>query len=200
MEKANAPSCERNKGPILEVLKNIVNQIGKEQVSVFEIGSGTGQHACYFTSQLEQLVWTTADLEENHAGIKAWIAENPERIKGPLVFSAGDNEIPKSKFDIVFSANTLHIMGWKSCKTLFKQLGKSLETKSVVLFYGPFNYRGEFTSDSNRDFDKWLKNRDPKMGIRAFEDVTNNMAKNGFFLNEDIEMPANNRILVFERS
>jgi cyclopropane fatty-acyl-phospholipid synthase-like methyltransferase len=200
MEKPNAPSCERNKEPILEVLKKVISQFSKEEIEVFEVGSGTGQHACYFTSQLENLLWTTADMEENHPGIKAWISENPERIKGPLAFKAGENEIPKNRFDMVFSANTLHIMSWKSCKTLFKQLGKSLDTNSLVLFYGPFNYRGEFTSESNKDFNQWLKNRDPNMGIRAFEDVTNNMAKNGFFLKEDVEMPANNRILIFERS
>jgi len=200
MEKPNAPSCERNKAPILTILEKYCQHRDINPFKIFEIGSGTGQHACFFSEKLPFVEWTTSDMEENHAGIKAWIAESHQKILGPVKFEAGKDSVEFDSYDMVFSANTLHIMGWKSCKTLFKKLGKSMKTDSLVLFYGPFNYRGEFTSESNRTFDGWLKDRSPAMGIRAFEDVTNNMAKNGFFLKEDIEMPANNRILVFEKS
>ena len=90
-------------------------------------------------------------------------------------------------------------MSWKEDKTLFKLLGKRLREGSLVFFYGPFNYDGKFTSPSNEEFEKWLKERNPKSGIRAFEDVESSMQKFGFKLLKDHEMPANNRLLVFER-
>lgn len=199
MEKPNAPSCERNKEPILEVFRKYID-MNKEPYRIFEVGSGTGQHACFFSEQLDNVEWTTSDLAENHAGIRSWISESKKNIHGPVEFEAGKGQIDLSKYQAVFSANTLHIMGWKSCKTLFKVLGKTMKTDALVFFYGPFNYLGKYTSPSNEEFDKWLKEKGSHMGIRSFEDVTNNMAKNGFFLKEDIEMPANNRVLVFEKS
>jgi hypothetical protein len=90
-------------------------------------------------------------------------------------------------------------MSWKKCKTLMKILGNRLREGSNVLIYGPFNYDGKFTSDSNAEFDKVLKERHPESGIRGFEDVNNNMNKNGFALYKDYEMPANNRMLVYTR-
>ena len=89
-------------------------------------------------------------------------------------------------------------MSWKQDKTLVKILGSSLPAISIVAFYGPFNKSGKFTSPSNEEFDSFLKSRDSSMGIRTIEDIANNMAKHGLFFKEDIEMPANNRILVFE--
>ena len=192
MERPSWPSCERNKGPILEELKRVFNK----RTSCLEIGTGTGQHAHYFIDSFPSLTWTCSDVESYHTGIKQWIDEK-ERIFGPVPFEVGKDAFPKGKFDCIYSANTLHIMPWKTVKTFIKILGKNCVANTIVVFYGPFNYRGEFTCESNKNFDRMLKEKNPSQGIRNFEDVVNNMAKNGFFLSEDVEMPANNRLLVF---
>ncbi len=198
MKKPFSPSCERNREAILAVLKQY--DIGEG--SLLEIGSGTGQHAVYLASHFPNLEWICSDVEENHAGIKAWLKEaRLANVYGPETLKIGRDDFPSKKpIQYVFSANTLHIMPWKEDKTLFKLLGKRLREGALVFFYGPFNYNGEFTSESNKEFDAWLKDKySQASGIRNFEDVSAAMQKNGFKLLRDHEMPANNRLLVFER-
>jgi cyclopropane fatty-acyl-phospholipid synthase-like methyltransferase len=187
----------RNRDPILNVLKQV---IAPQVKRVLEIGSGTGHHAVYFASQFPQLQWTTSDLAENHLQIRETTGEaRLQNISGPLEFEAGKNEIPLSEYDLVFSANTLHIMAESKVKILVRLLGRGLKPQAQVLFYGPFNYQGRFTSDSNAEFDRWLKSVDPVRGIRAFEDLCEWMMEAGFRLVHDYAMPANNRILHFAK-
>ena len=198
MKKPFAPACERNQQPILEVLK----QYNLTEGRLLEVGSGTGQHAVYMAKNFPNLHWVCSDLEENHDGIKSWLKEAKlSNIHGPERFKIGKDDFPgKKPFQYVFTANTLHIMSWKEDKSLFKLLGKRLREGALVFFYGPFNYKGQFTSESNRDFDAWLKEKySSASGIRNFEDILGAMTKFGFKLLSDHEMPANNRMLVFER-
>lgn len=196
IEKPTSPSVERNREPILSVLQEYGNLEGR----LLEIGSGTGEHAIFFGEKFPKLHWVTSDIPENHGGIKTWLQEvKLPNVHGPEKLVIGVDDFPKGSFDYVFTANTLHIMSWKEDKSLFKLLGKRLREGSVVFFYGPFNYDGRYTSDSNEKFDGWLKSRNEKSGIRNFEDVLASMEKFGFKLLKDHEMPANNRILVFER-
>jgi cyclopropane fatty-acyl-phospholipid synthase-like methyltransferase len=198
MEKPFSLSCDKNKGPILEVLKKYID---RESKTLLEIGSGSGQHASFFSKEFPNLTWVTTDKNKNHEGIKLWQKEvNLDNFKGPEEYEVGVSPFPIGDFDYIFSANTFHIMSWKLDKTLMKQLGKNMKSKALFMVYGPFNYLGKFTSPSNEEFDGFLKKRDPQSGIRTFEDVTNNMAKNGFYLLEDVEMPSNNRTLIFEKS
>ncbi len=197
MSKPFSASCERNQGPILEVLKQYI-----DKGLLLEIGSGTGQHAVYFAKHLPELQWVCTDLQENHDGIEIRLKEEMlPNIHGPKTLKIGRDDFPdKKSYEYVFSANTLHIMTWKEAKTLFKLLGKRLREGALVFFYGPFNYNGDYSSDSNQKFDEWLKNNySSASSIRNFEDVLLNMKKNGFKLLNDHEMPANNRMLVFER-
>ncbi len=197
MDKPNSPSCERNKEAILEILKKTN---GERACSVLEIGSGTGQHGVYFSKQMPQLKWTMSDKIDLHQGIRLWMNEaNLPNIEGPYPFEIGKDPFPKGNFDLVFTANTMHIMSWKLNKTMMKLLGLNLKQNSLFMVYGPFNYRETYTSDSNRQFDQWLKERDPKSGIRSFEDITICLSKNGFSLLHDFEMPAHNRLLVFHK-
>ncbi|MGZ4991255.1 MAG: DUF938 domain-containing protein, partial [Methylobacter sp.] len=71
---------------------------------------------------------------------------------------------------------------------------------ALVCIYGPFNYNGTYTSDSNASFDHWLKSQSIASGIRNFEDVMSLSASSGFNLLNDIAMPANNRLLVLQNS
>lgn len=198
MEKPNAPATERNRDAIHEVIAELCSD-EQNEFHLFEIGSGTGQHAAYITPQIENLTWHVSDLEPNHEGIKAW-TDDIDKVLGPYSFKVGEhNELPVKNVDFVFSANILHIMHWKLAQQMFKVLSQSLESGSLVLFYGPFNYRGEYTSKGNERLDQWLKERfkDGKSAIRDFEEVNLNMSKLGFILQEDREMPANNRMLIF---
>lgn len=190
------PSVERNHKPILDILKQYL--VGNTRL--LEIGSGNGQHAVIFANHFKDLYWVTSDRKSEHANIKSTLSSAKcSNVAGPISLEIGVDDINEKPFDYVFSANTLHIMEWKENKVLFKLLGKRLREGALVFFYGPFNYDGKFTSPSNEEFDKWLKERNPKSGIRHFEDIQNAMIKSGFKLLKDHPMPSNNRILVFER-
>ncbi|MEX0797946.1 MAG: DUF938 domain-containing protein [Bacteriovoracaceae bacterium] len=196
MEKPFSPASARNKEPILEKFLELTTV---EDRAVLEVGSGTGQHGIYFSQKLPHIKWTFSDVETNHPGIQMWMKEEGDghNLKGPISYEVGKDEFPEGNYDIVFTANTLHIMSWKLVKTLIKALGNKLEPGARVLIYGPFNYHGNFTSKSNKDFDQMLSSRDPLSGIRSFEDVKKQMEQRGFRLLKDYEMPANNHLLAF---
>lgn len=197
MTKPFSPACERNRIPILKVMQDLITSSDSR---LLEIGSGTGQHAVYLAPHFPHMIWVTSDVKENHYGIQLWLAESgAPNIIGPGVFKVGEDQFPNGHFDVVFTANTFHIMPWFLCEELMDQLGKNLDAGAKVLIYGPFNYNGKFTSDSNREFDESLRQRDPLMGIRDFEEVVRYMEKRAFGLLKDNEMPANNRLLVFEK-
>ncbi len=197
MEKPYSAACDRNKEPILEVLEKHILPTDRR---LLEVGSGTGQHAVFLSPFFPQVEWYPTDLTENLPKINMWLKEaNNPNIQKPVRLDVSKDDFPKLKFDVVFTANTLHIMSWKNCKSFMKLLGNRLREDSRAFFYGPFKYNGEFTSESNAEFDSGLKLKNPESGIRAFEDVNNNMIKNGFELVQDYEMPANNRMLVYNR-
>ncbi len=193
-EKPHSPACERNREPILAVLRE--HFAARRQV--LEIGSGTGQHAVFFAAAMPWLQWQASDRAEYLPGIRAWLDDaRLPNTPAPLeldVLAAW----PALDVDAVFSANTLHIMGWDGVQALFEGVGKLLaDSGDTLIVYGPFNYGGAYTSDSNRQFDAWLKARDPRSGIRDFEAVDALAEAAGLRLLADIEMPANNRCLVW---
>jgi cyclopropane fatty-acyl-phospholipid synthase-like methyltransferase len=194
--KPCSASCDENREPILAVIQPLL----AESSSVLEIGSGTGQHAVYFAARLPHLVWHTSDRIEYHAGITMWLQEaNLENTRGPWELDVTKSEWPQQKFDAVFSANTVHIMHWPEVEALFSGAASVLPKAGRLLVYGPFNYGNRFTSDSNARFDQWLKSRDPASGIRNFEDLDRLANQAGMVLINDVEMPANNRILYWEK-
>lgn len=193
-EKPHSPACERNREPILAVLREHF----ATRRQVLEIGSGTGQHAVFFAAAMPWLRWQASDRAEYLPGIRAWLDDaRLPNTPAPLeldVLAAW----PALDVDAVFSANTLHIMGWDGVQALFEGVGKLLaDSGDTLIVYGPFNYGGAYTSDSNRQFDAWLKARDPRSGIRDFEAVDALAEAAGLRLLADIEMPANNRCLVW---
>lgn len=197
METIFSPAAERNKQPILDVLKEIITPNYR---SALEVGAGTGQHALFFASNLSPFQWTPTETAEHMPALNKLVQSAGLRnLLPPKKFEVGVDDIPKWTYDVVFTANTFHIMPWKECKTLMKLLGHRLEEHGLVVIYGPFNYGGNFTSASNEEFDATLRARNPLSGIRSFEDVHKAMVKNGFQLLKDFEMPANNRLLAFSR-
>jgi len=189
-------ACERNKGPILEILTGAF----AGSTRVLEIGSGTGQHAVHFASGLPHLAWQPSDRAGYLPGLAARIAEEgPPNLHAPLVLDVTQPDWPAAGFDAVFSANTLHIMSWPEVVAFFAGLGRVLSREAVVAVYGPFRYGGGYTSASNAAFDQSLKVRDPASGIRDFEAVNELARARGLELRADHRMPANNQLLVWER-
>jgi hypothetical protein len=196
-QKPFSQACENNKDPILQIISSVFSQ----SITVWEIGSGTGQHACYFARHLPHLVWQPTDRPDNIPGICLWQEEAQlTNLKSPLVLDVTDTAWPSNAIDAVFTANTLHIMSWEEVKSLFDRLADHLNTNALVCIYGPFNYNGAFTSDSNAQFDQWLKSRNPLSGIRDFEIVMLLATSMGLKLVNDFAMPANNRLLVLQNS
>jgi hypothetical protein len=190
-------SCENNKNPILAVLREELRGVD----AVLELGSGTGQHARYFVEQIPGLCWQTTDVAENLPGIESWRqGYRGEGLPPPLPLDVRDDnwgvDIPAA----IFTANSLHIMAWTAVEALFRYLGEHAPIGNRLCIYGPFNYRGEYTSDSNARFDEWLAQRNPASAIRDFEAVDALAGSAGYQLHADHAMPANNRLLVWHRS
>jgi hypothetical protein len=183
--KPFSEACERNRAPILQVLTRVLAQSRR----VLEIGSGTGQHAAYFAPELPHLIWQPSDVAENLPGIWQWAPHPP-----PIELDV-DKEWPRVEADAVFSANTCHIMSWPQVERLFAGIGAL--APRVLALYGPFNYDGRHTAESNARFDAMLRGRDPASGIRDFEAIVALAKRNGLVLREDNALPANNRLLVF---
>jgi cyclopropane fatty-acyl-phospholipid synthase-like methyltransferase len=188
-------ACENNKRPMLAQLQLLF----KKPTSVFEIGSGTGQHAVFFAEQLPHVCWQSSDCVENVELIQRRIDLSGLTNLPPCVqFEVGMHPWSE-KIENVFSANTAHIMAWPLVEQMIEGVGRHLSAGGFFVLYGPFNYRGQYTSESNRAFDAWLKERGAQQGIRDFEAVDHAAQKFGLKLWQDVAMPANNRLLVFAK-
>ena len=195
--KQYSQACDENRDPIL----SIIGEVFSNAHNILEIGSGTGQHAVYFARRLPHLSWQPSDLPENHASINAWRDEaGLENVLPPIELDVTAATWPDGEYDGLFSANTAHIMSWVVVQSMFSGFGKLLQPGAHCCLYGPFNYGGSFTSDSNRKFDAWLKDRDPASGIRDLEALADLATANGFKLEADNEMPVNNRLLVWKKT
>lgn len=193
--KPYSEACEQNKDPIIEVIAPLL----ANAKSVLEIGSGTGQHAVFFAKSMPHLIWQTSDRVENHAGISQWINEaGLDNVELPLSLDVNQQDWPNIKYDAVFSANAVHIMSWHSVENMFSGIGKVIADNGLLILYGPFNYHGDYTSESNRNFDVWLKQRNPESAIRDFEKLDALAMQQGLSFVEDYAMPANNRVLCWK--
>jgi SAM-dependent methyltransferase len=191
----HSDACERNKGPILEVLRKVF----AECTSILEIGSGTGQHAVHFATEMPWLVWQPSDRADEMPGLRKRIVyEGPKNLRAPVPLDVTQPPWDVRRMDGVFTANTLHIMSWGQVEAFFANLPAILKPGAVLVIYGPFRYAGQYTSESNASFDEMLRARDPESGIRDFEKV-DALARNiGFALQADHRMPANNQTLVWK--
>jgi cyclopropane fatty-acyl-phospholipid synthase-like methyltransferase len=194
----SSEACERNKGPILEVL---ARELAAHH-AVLEVGSGTGQHAVHFARHLPHLSWQPSEVADQEPPLAERIRlEGTANLRAPIVLDVRSLPWPVppggAAFDAVFSANTLHIMAWDAVEDFFRGAGGTLAAGGVLCVYGPFRYGGRYTSDSNAEFDAWLRARDPLSGIRDFEALDELARAQGLKLTADLAMPANNQTLVW---
>jgi SAM-dependent methyltransferase len=213
-------ACERNKGPILEILASAFAHTSK----VLEIGSGTGQHATHFAAHLPHLIWQPSDTGDYLTGLRerivterdraasegipsgelarkppAGVTEGTPNLRPPIELDVCDLPWAVEPVDAVFTANTLHIMGWNAVKDFFGGIGRVLTGPAVLCIYGPFRYGGRYTSASNAEFDRFLRARDPASGIRDFEEVNTLSSEQGLTLLADHPMPANNQLIIWHK-
>lgn len=193
--KPYAESCDQNRDAIFSVIQPLL----LNSSSVLEIGSGTGQHAVYFSQKLPHLVWNSSDRSENIESIKLWLSEADNHLPQPIELDVTQQQWPELSFDVAFTANSCHIMSQDSVETMISRIGERLPDGGQLIIYGPFNYNQQYTSTSNEQFDHWLKSRDPESGIRNFEDLNRLAEEAGMSLVNDFEMPANNRILNWKK-
>jgi SAM-dependent methyltransferase len=189
-------ACERNKDPILEVLRVRF----ADRTQVLEIGSGTGQHAVHFARALAHLTWHPTEQ-------LAYLADLAERVKlegghnlrPPTLLDVTQAVWPVRSVDAMFTANTLHIMSWPEVIALYRGVAAVLAPGGVFCVYGPFRYDGRYTSDSNQEFDRMLQERDPQSGLRDIQAITLLAEQYGLILDADHDLPANNRLVVFAK-
>lgn len=190
-------ACERNKGPILEILRRAF----ATRSSVLEIGSGTGQHAMYFAANLPHLTWHPTERHANLATLASCLKVAPQpNLRAAALLDVTKSIWPVRHVDAVFSANTLHIMSWAEVAAMFAGIGSALMPGGVLCVYGPFRHHGRHTAESNARFDAELRERDPNSGIRDIDDLQPLGSLHGLHLAADHELPANNRLLQFTRS
>jgi len=195
-EKLNFPSADRNKEPILEVLRRVL----PTKASVLEIASGSGQHAVHFAGHLSGITWLPSDMDtERRASIRAWREESElTNLLEPLHIDVTTTDWNVGQFDAIYNSNLIHITPWKCCLGLLAGSQRHIRPGGLLIIYGPFRIGGAHTAPSNQAFDDDLRSRDPNWGVRDLEAVED--AAGGFSLEERVEMPANNQILVFRRN
>lgn len=194
--KPYSQACENNKQVILEKLTAVFTSPG----TVLEIGTGTGQHAVHFARHLPHLTWQPSDHPDNYQLCLPWIEDSGlDNINTPLALDVNQSNWNLPPINGVFSANTAHIMSWEDVKAMFRGVSAHLQQGEAFCLYGPFNYNGQFTSASNQQFNRYLKQQNPAMGIRDMEDLKEVAGENELVLEADFEMPANNRVLIWRR-
>ena len=196
MELPFSEACERNKGPILEVLRKVFSKTG----TVLEIGSGTGQHAVHFSKNLPHLVWQPTELGERVAMLKSRIdLEGPGNLLPAKELDVLRIDWGLEETDAIFIANVFHIAPIEVMHSCLKGTSKCLKRLGIFCVYGPFRFGGEFTSPSNAQFDSSLKTNNPEWGIRDFEQLCQVAEEEGLAFQHNYSMPANNQLLVFKK-
>jgi len=204
-----SPAAERNRQPLLEVLRRVLPPTGR----ALEIASGTGQHTAWFARHLPGWTWQPTDADERAlASIAAWCfgddaaGAQPDDTP-PLVNVEPPRRLDvlapswqvQGGFDAIVCANMLHIAPWACCAALMRGAARHLARDGVLLTYGPYLVEGEATAASNLAFDADLRARDPAWGLRWLHEVEGEAGREGLRLRERVAMPANNFTLIFER-
>ena len=197
-ELLHSPATERNKKPILEVLRHILPSTGL----VLEIASGTGQHVVHFARELPNLFWQPTDPDEaSRATIVARLrAANLDNVKEPMALDVLSTHWPVNLSDAILCINMIHISPWAATEALFLKAKHVLSSAGVLYLYGPYRQSGRHTEASNESFDTSLRSHNSEWGIRNLEDVTRIAELQGFVLETTKDMPANNLSVIFRNA
>jgi SAM-dependent methyltransferase len=190
----SAPS-ERNKGPILAVLRDVLPATAR----VLEIASGTGQHAEHFTAEMPGWTWQPTDGDALALPGIAARCVGRGRVLPPLHLDVLSPTWPvaPAAFDALYCANMLHISPWATCAALMRGAARHLRPGGVLALYGPYLVDGEPTAPGNVAFDRDLRARNALWGLRRLADVVDGAQREGLGFVKRVAMPANNLVLIF---
>jgi SAM-dependent methyltransferase len=195
-QRRHAPAAERNREPILSVLRKTLPSRG----AVLEIASGTGQHIAHFAQALPALRWQPSEFDpQAHASIDAWTA-GLRNVQPAVTLDVTRPVWGLPVYDAIFNANMIHIAPWEVCVGMMRGAREHLRSDGILVLYGPFRIAGQHTAPSNASFDAGLRERDPRWGVRDIEAVSSLAIDHQLTLRDRVEMPANNQILIFHRS
>jgi 8-oxo-dGTP pyrophosphatase MutT (NUDIX family) len=193
---SHSPAAERNRGPILEVMRRFVPPGAR----VLEVACGTGEHAAHVGGGLDVRWWQPTDVRDEALGATAFRVQAVEGVRPPARLQVRHRVWPVSEADVVYCANMIHIAPWDSCLALLAGAGRVLANGGQIVLYGPFRMDGAHTAPSNAAFDASLRARDPSWGVRDLEAVVAEARAHGLHWRETVPMPANNFIVRFERT
>ena len=193
--KHHAPAALRNREPIREVLARELPPRG----TVLELASGSGEHAVHFARAFPDVIWQPSDASERAlASIAAWRADAAlPNLLAPVALDVASATWPVARADAIVCINLLHISPWDAALGLFAGAARTLSAGALLFVYGPFRFSGAFTSASNAEFDRSLRDRDPQWGVRDLDDLVAVAKRHGFVLRDTVAMPANNHSLLF---
>ncbi len=199
--KRHAPATERNRGPILDVLRPLLSPWARKGALVLEVAIGTGEHAAFFAASLPDVTWQPSDLDpDNLASIEAFREEAAlPNLRAPIVLDATAPSWPLARADAVVCINMIHIAPWSACEGLVRGAARVLPEGGFLYLYGPYRIGGALPAPSNVAFDASLRARDPSWGVRELDDVTALASAEGFTREAVVPMPANNCSVVFRR-
>ncbi|MFO0686883.1 MAG: DUF938 domain-containing protein [Sandaracinus sp.] len=191
-------SALRNRGPIADVLARVLPAEG----TVLEIASGSGAHVTHFAERMPALAFQPTEAEAKS------LVEIDERARArsagtvlpAIVLDVRAWPWPIARADAIVCINMIHASPPETLPALMRGAGALLAPGAPLVTYGPYKIDGTHTSDSNVEFDAWLKReRHPSWGVRDLEAVVAEADANGLSLEERVAMPANNFCLVFRR-
>lgn len=194
--RRSAPAAQRNREPILGVLREALPENG----TVLEVASGTGEHVAFFAREWPELAWQPSDPSpEMRESIAAWCTGLPN-VMAPLDLDASAEEWPVGRAEAMVCINMVHISPWAATEGLMRGAGRILAGGAPLVLYGPYRRSSRELEPSNEAFDQDLQRRNPAWGLRLVEDVADCAARNGLRLERVVEMPANNLSLVFRKA
>ncbi len=196
MEKPFIGAAERNKEYIFEQLKELFSGF----TTVLEVGSGTGQHAVYFSSKLKHLSWQPSDLSQCLSGISAWCNETPmANLLAPMELDISKWRGLTKRYDAVFASNVIHYIESGYIEKFFFGSRKALKSNGFLVLYGPFKHDNEYSSVGDKQLDVMLKLENKSFGIRNLEELKQTACLHDFELFKSINLPANNKLLCWKK-
>lgn len=194
--KAYSETAEENKTRVFPVIEPYLKGV---RVAL-EIASGTGQQVLYFAKMTPKIEWQPTDLAANIPGIHQWVDDAElHNVIAPQVLDVASIEWPVEVVEFAYTSNSLHIMSWQHVVALFSRLGELMPAEAYFCVYGPFSFAGKHVSDSNVRFDAYLKQQHPLSGVRDTDALKSLAESHGFLLQDTVEMPHNNHILIWQK-
>jgi cyclopropane fatty-acyl-phospholipid synthase-like methyltransferase len=195
--RQHAPHADRNKGPIVDVLRRVLPDVG----IVLEIGSGTGQHVTHFAREFPGVEWQPSDYDQVAvASIDGYRREaRLPNVREPLLLEVRQRTWGHGLLDAVLAIDLVHVTSWSVCEGLFDGARRHLKPHGVLVMYGPFKQEGGFQAPENAALDAALRARNPDWGLRDLEAVAALGVVRGLLVEQVVDMPANNVAVVFRK-